>query len=195
MSELFPTPQAAVEAMCAAGWQVRPAYDLLNESTGCTAALQGVQLDDGDVACTPRLVTVDVDSDGRYTLTGRISGEHVEGWAVAAGSDPDNPLPLLLWVNAEPEVLDPSDPRNRDRRHDGMPADPFGDSPAHAQLATDGIELKAMLDTYVGAGFTRAEAFELVLAIHQTELDHRAQHCLVQHQINGGLHDDEGGES
>ena len=71
-----------------------------------------------------------------------------------------------------------------------MPADPFGRDPGHAAVATDAIELKTMLDTYIGAGFTRSEAFELVLAHHQTELDHAAQHCLVEHQY----HREQGGD-
>lgn len=196
MAEIFPTPSAARDAMIAVGWEVVDADDYIDahehpDYRGVTAALVATTRD-GEEGCTPALVKVTRDDAGQYLLTGHASGKFIGLWAATDPYSTDEyRKPLLMWIDAEVEVLDRDDPRAQDRHHDSMPADPFGETPAHAQLATDGIELKTMLDTYIGAGFTRAEAFELVLAIHQTELDHTAQHCLIERQIEA---DREGGE-
>lgn len=182
MAEIFPTPSAARDALIRSGWEVRPAEDLVNNEAGVVAALVAVQTGYGTLGCKPTLVKVVRRPDGLIYLVGRTSGQQVQHWAVADMTAEER-KPLLLWIDAEVEVLDPADPRaQHDRVHDGMPADPFGDDPGHAAVATDAIELKTMLDTYIDAGFTRAEAFELILAHYQTELDHAAQHCLVEHQ-------------
>lgn len=184
MAEIFPTPSAARDAMIAAGWEVVDADDYIDahehpDYRGVLAALVATT-HDGEEGCAPALVKVTRVGTG-LLLVGYVTGREVQNWARASPSDPDSP-PLLMWTDAEVEVIDPGDPRAQDRVHDGMPADPFGDDPASAAHATDAIELFAIMGTYEAAGFTRDEAFKLVESIHQVELDHAAQHCLVEHQ-------------
>lgn len=183
MAEIFPTPSAARDALIAAGWQPIDVGDACNIERGIVSAIVPVPVDSqADPAWTVALVTVGATADGTgYDLRGHVSGDKVDQWATTWGGSP-----LLHYVDAEIEVLDEDDPRAaHDRVHDGMPDDPFGETPASAAHATDAIELFAIMGAYEAAGFTRDEAFKLIEAIHQTELDHAAQHCLVHHQLQG----------
>lgn len=192
MAELFPTPAACAAALEQAGFIRKRPLDVIGKP-GSVIAIVPRTLPDTSTGCSPVLVTVTSAGDESRLQT-RNGGKPVEQYAVVPNPhEPETraPEPLLYWSPAEPEIVDHE---HRDRVHEGMPADPFGETPELAAHATDATELMLIMGTYIDAGFTRDEAFKLVRDLHLTELDHAAQHCLVEHQAHAANRDEgEGG--
>lgn len=110
-----------------------------------------------------------------YQFSGALTSNPIDMTNVVCD---DNERTRVFW---SPGEIIEHHPKAGDTHTEQPPADPFGDDPTRTQA----LAAKHLLDTWIEAGFTREEAMQFVLQIHQDELDHYSQHCLTNH-VNSG---------
>lgn len=123
-------------------------------------------------------ISLKFSSSNEITIVGASTGNEIDTLALNDGA------PCLFWspvTAVTPEQARQRMEQNTESPHHTGPADPFGDDPTRTQA----MAAKHLLDTWMQVGFTREEAMQFVLQIHQDELDHYSQHCLTNHANSG----------
>lgn len=199
---MYPTTPTALAALNDAGWTEIENYRVGTfAARGGTLAVLTTAPDGGDwttiTAVTLRPMTEDQTPEWEkahpgfapFILVGAKTGDLIPGHTVVRGEDGAmrvfwNPQPLDAFEGDGPEDNTQDGPEDNTQDNTEHGTQPMGEGERlSAAMAEPGSYHQAQhtmttMKAYMAAGFTRDEAFELVLVVWSALNQHQADHCI-----------------